>query len=286
LLKGNSKKEFLISTYCCHPSLGNDNLSGMVLWALLLRELKGRELRYSYRFLIIPETIGAIAYLSKNEESAKKIEGGFVITSVAGPGKIGYKSSFSGKSLVDNAILNAFRYMGKKFIKYPFDIQGSDERQFSSNPFRIPMCSITKDKYYEYKYYHTSLDNLNFIKSKYLVGTLGIYVNAIENLEKNIVYEPVVKACEPMLGKRGAYPKIGGSINQNKPKDLENKKSILDTMKWLLFYCDGTKSLFEISEITSIPITELEHAGKKLIEISLLKEKECIKKNVLKVEKK
>ena len=272
ILKGTSGKEFIISTYCCHPSLANDNLSGMVLWVLLLRNLSKRKLRHTYRFVIAPETIGAIAYCSLNEEAMKNIEAGLVITTVAGPGKRGYKRSFMGSSIIDMAIEHVFRQSGIDFIRYPFDIQGSDERQFSSLPFRIPICTITKDKYYEYPYYHTSLDNLDFIKSDWLIEALGIYLKVIESLENSIVYAPLNHACEPMLGKRGAYPKTGGAINQNRKDAEKDKKSDLDVIKWILFLSDGKKTLLEISEETGIDSSRLNEAAIRLCKLSLLKE--------------
>lgn len=183
LIKGSGKGEFLFSTYCCHPSLANDNLSGQVLWALLLRELRARKLKYSYRFLIAPETIGAIAYLSHNESAIKNLSGGFVITSVAGPGKFGYKHTYLGNHFIDKAVEENFNKSGIDYVSYPFDVNGSDERQYSSPYFRIPIGTICKDKYYEYDYYHTSLDDLDFISAENLVETLTLYLSTIDKIE-------------------------------------------------------------------------------------------------------
>ena len=130
VIKGSSDKEFLFSTYCCHPSLGNDNLSGPVLWSLLLRSLKKQKPRYSYRFIIVPETIGAIAYLSQNETKMKQIIGGFILTCVAGPNNFGYKSSYLGNNLIDKVVDSTFNDLGLSYIKHPFDINGSDENTF------------------------------------------------------------------------------------------------------------------------------------------------------------
>ena len=183
LIKGTSRSEFLISTYCCHPSLANDNLSGQVLWAMLLREMKKMDTIHSYRFVILPETIGAIAYLAQNEEAMKKINGGYIPTTVAGPGKFGYKMTYQGDSDIDRVVMLTFNELGIDFIKYPFDINGSDERQYSSQAFRIPMGTICKDKYYEYDYYHTSLDNLSFINAEALIKTLELYLLCFEKIE-------------------------------------------------------------------------------------------------------
>ncbi|MBF0595728.1 MAG: DUF4910 domain-containing protein, partial [Candidatus Omnitrophica bacterium] len=213
-IPGDSGKEFLVSTYCCHPSLANDNLSGPILWTLLLKVLRSRKTRHSYRFIIIPEKIGALAYLSHHEQAMKKVYGGFVITTVAGPGEPGYKGSFQGDHLVDRAVRQAFVDADKAYVAYPFDINGSDETQYSSPHFRIPTGTITKDKYYEYDYYHTSLDDLDFVKAAYLIDTLKMYLLTIENLELDLTYRSLNPCGSPMLGKRGLYPKVGGQIRQ------------------------------------------------------------------------
>ena len=159
LIKGRSNKEYLISTYICHPSLANDNLSGFVLTAFLARELLIRELNFSYRIIFVPETIGAISYCANNEEAMKKIMAGFVVSSVGGPGRFGYRQSWQEGHFINSMIEKTFDENGiDNFKIYPFDVHGSDERQYSSQGFGINIASITKDKYYDYDYYHTSLD--------------------------------------------------------------------------------------------------------------------------------
>ena len=279
LINGNSGQEFLISTYCCHPSLANDNLSGIVLWALLFRQLRSMKTRHSYRFIIAPETIGAIAYLFKNKEAMKKITGGFVLTTVAGPGKFGYKQTFDGKHLIDKIVDRTFKELNLDYISYPFNITGSDERQYSAPYFRIPLGTITKDKYQEYEYYHTSLDNLNFIGPDYLVETLNIYLKVIEKLEKNHIYNSLNPYCEPMLSKRGLYPSIGGQIKPSKSRDnnynISHDKIITDedmhAYIWLMFYSDGETSLLDISEKIDLPLERLFELAQNLQEKGLLK---------------
>ena len=207
---GNCKnaKNYLFTTYPCHPSLGNDNLSGIVLWALLLREMKKVKLRNNYRFVIHPETIGAVTYLSMNESEMLNIEGGFVITTVAGPGQIGFKKTFKHDSIIDIVTELTLKEKNIDYKKYFFDADaGSDERQYSSQFFNIPMATISKDQYFEYDYYHTSLDNLDFISGKFLVETLDLYIDVINKLERNFNYRSQNPKCEPMLGKRNLYPK-------------------------------------------------------------------------------
>jgi len=166
LIPGRSEQEILISTYICHPSLANDNLSGAVMTAYLARELLERELQWSYRFVWIPETIGAIAYCAMNEKAVREIDAGLVVTTVGGPGTLGYKQSWQKDHYINSLIEKTFCESGKEFVTYPFDIHGSDERQFSSQGFRINMATVCKDRYYEYPQYHTSLDDLSFVNGR------------------------------------------------------------------------------------------------------------------------
>tara|TARA_Y100001958_G_C21243383_1_gene572160 strand:+ start:752 stop:2104 length:1353 start_codon:yes stop_codon:yes gene_type:complete len=275
VLSGESNKTFLITTYPCHPSLGNDNLSGIVLWTLLLRELKKRNLKNSYRFVIHPETIGAIAYLSKNENEMLKIDSGYVISTVAGPGPIGFKKTFSENSLVDNATRLTLKENKINYIEYDFDADaGSDERQYSSPFFNIPMGTICKDKYFEYEYYHTSLDNLDFISSMDLVETLSVYLNAIDKLEKNNTYISLNPKCEPMLGKRDLYPKIGGQLKQSagdQDKNFFDWDTRLKAINWLMYYSNGKKSLIDIALITNIDFEVLYDNAEILTDKKLLR---------------
>lgn len=251
----NPKKTFIFSTYCCHPSLANDNLSGIVLWILLLRELKKHTLENNYIFVIHPETIGAIAYLQANEEIMTNIEAGSVITTVAGPGKYSIKRSCKPASIIDRACIQTFKEHGFDFIEYNFDPDaGSDERQYSSQYFGIPMISICRDKYFEYDFYHTSKDDLNFISAKNLIGTLNLYLSTISKLEKNFKYKSLNPKCEPMLGKRGLYPSVGGQIKQqaNKEKNNHEWDRVLPAINWLMYLSNGENSLLDIAEITSL----------------------------------
>ena len=282
-LPGTSGKEFLVSTYVCHPSLANDNLSGVVLWALLLRELRNRDLYHSYRFVIAPETIGALAYIARNEPIVRALTGGFVLTTVAGPGKFGYKRTFSGDSIMDRVVRLTFRELGLEFTEYPFDVNGSDERQYSTPGLRVPVGTICKDKYYEYPYYHTSLDNLEFINAANLVETLKLYLLAIEKLEQNRTYRSLNPIGEPMLGKRGLYPKTGGAIKQ-KAADAtvhgERRYSVdagnvlygneLDAIRWVLFHADGCTPLLDVAEKTGLPLKQLYEVAEKLTRDGLL----------------
>lgn len=184
LVPGRSTEEYLLSCYLCHPSMANDSLSGVLLTAFLARYIAGLKNRHwSYRIVFVPETIGAIAYCACNEAAMKAIDIGLVITTVGGPGKFGYKQSFDPLHPINAMIEDVLAETGTEFITYPFDIHGSDERQYSSQGFRINAATICRNRYYEYAYYHSSFDDLSFVTAKQIAETLEIYVRLIDRLE-------------------------------------------------------------------------------------------------------
>lgn len=244
LLPGQSKQEIFLSCYICHPSMANDSLSGVLLTAFLARELLTRTDRhYSYRIAFVPETIGAITYCARNEGDMQKIDMGIVITTVGGPGKFGYKQSFDRSHTINRLIEELFREEGKDFITYPFDIHGSDERQYSSQGFRINTATICRDRYYEYPQYHSSLDNLEFVTAGQIQETLNLYVRLIDKIEVRRIYRNRIPNCEVMLSKHDLYPKTGGA----QLPELGGR-SELDLILWLLFLCDGRCDLENIAK--------------------------------------
>jgi len=262
LIPGEMEEEILISTYFCHPSLANDNLSGIVLTAFLARQLlAGARPLHSYRLVFVPETIGAIAYCAMNEAAMKRIDAGVVVTTVGGQGGFGYKQSFDAKHPINALIEDVFHEAGLGFIVYPFDIHGSDERQYSSQGFRINVASITKDKYYEYPYYHTSLDNLDFITAKAITRSLELYLALLGRLDGNVRYRNLFPECEVMLSRHDLYPSIGGS---QLPK--VGSKDELDLSLWLLFLCDGRRTLYEVACQLEVEIVQLMPIVSKLVE--------------------
>lgn len=277
-LPGESGEEYLISSYCCHPSMANDSLSGIILWALMLRELQSRPTRHTYRFVVLPETIGSITYLAQHESEMQELAGGFIPTTVAGPGDFGYKHTYLGNHLIDRVVHRTFSELQVDYLSYPFDINGSDETQYSAPHFRIPVGTIAKDKYYEYDYYHTSLDNLDFVSGAGLVDTLKLYLSSIEKLELNLTYRSLHPYSEPMYGKRDLYPKLGGSIKQravdlegdhaHRPYQVSDREVVygaeLDAMRWVMFYGDGATSILEIAERTELPVRQLYETAEKL----------------------
>jgi len=254
LIQGESKKEILISTYICHPSMANDCLSGMILTALLARKMSNLKLKWSYRFVFVPETIGMIAYCKINEKKMKDIDTALVVTTVGGRGKIGFKESWDKNHKINSTIETVLKERKVNFIKYPFDIRGSDERQLSSQAFRINSATISKDKYFEYKFYHSSKDNLDYVKSINILKTLDIYLHTIRKIEKWKIYKTIMPNCEYMLSKKDLYNKIGGSF-------LEKHKSRQDILLWILFLSDGILNTQQISE--KIKVNEA-----KIIELS------------------
>lgn len=275
--EGESGLEYFISTYCCHPSLANDNLSGLVLSVLLFKRLLSVETYHSYRLIIAPETIGVISYLHRYQEEMRQSSGGFVVTTVAGQGPLGYKQSFIGKHEVDLAANLALR--GREYKTYVFHPDGSDERQYSSPEFRIPTGSITKDKYYEYPEYHTSMDDLNFVKAENLLATLEVYWEAIMNLERNRVLQRVDGHCEIQLGKYGLYPSIGGAVYQpavnTESNKLQPEQSIdeqIDAMSWLMHSLDGKTGLMEVADRSGTDMNLLYNCAERMVSAGLLKQ--------------
>ena len=267
VIKGKSQKEYLLSCYICHPSMANDSLSGVITTTLLAKELlkKKDSLEHSYRIIFVPETIGAIAYCANNEKIMKKISNGLVLTTCGGPGRFGYKQSWDNSNFINYMIEDIFHENNIDFITYPFDIHGSDERQYSSQGFKINCTTICKDRYYEYDYYHTSLDNLDFVTAKNLNKTLNLYLLLIHKMDKNVFYKNLQPNCEVMLSKHDLYPKTGGSILPN------SSLTKLDVILWLLYYCNGEISLYEISKKLNIPIEEIYLEATKLEEKNILK---------------
>lgn len=284
-VEGESDKEYLLSTYCCHPSLANDNLSGLILSSLLFARLQETNPYHSYRLIVVPETIGAVAYLARNESTLKQVDGGYVITTVAGPGPFGYKSSFHGNTDIDLAARAALADVAHR--QYPFTPSGSDERQYASPGFRIPTGTITKDKYYEYDAYHTSKDDLNFISADDLLKTMRLYWRAVQNLEANRVYRRTEPHCEYQLGKHGLYPDTGGTQQQpahlgdedhaDHEYDASSQESStagrkVAAMEWLMHGIDGSTSILELADRSGLPPTLLHTTAREMKSKGLLEE--------------
>ena len=269
LIPGTSNKEILISCYICHPSMANDSLSGVVLTTYLARHIMNLVNRkWSYRIIFVPETIGAIAYSHKNKNKLKKINFGLNITTVGGKGQIGFKKSYNHEHFLNRYIAEILNSNKISHKVYPFDIHGSDERQYSTQGFKINIASITKDKYYEYKQYHTSLDNLDFVNGKQILDSFLIYIKLIEKFESRSVYKSNIEYCEPMLSKYDLYPKEGGALNPT----LSNKNhDELSLILWIIFLSDGKNSVDDISYKLGVSEKDLNILIEKLVKKKLIK---------------
>jgi aminopeptidase-like protein len=261
-IEGKIKDEILITCYTCHPSLCNDNLSGVVLTTFLAKYLNNLSLNYSYRFLFIPESIGAIAWLSINEKNLSKIKHGLVVTCVGDSGDLTYKKSRRGNAEIDLAAINVLQNSHAKFNIVDFFPSGSDERQFCSPGLNLPVGSLMRTMYDKFKEYHTSADNLDFVDTNYLADSFTKYLEIffiLENNEKFINQNP---KCEPQLSKRGLYAKIGG-------QKLENSQNL--ALKWVLNMSDGNSSLLDISNKSGLDFCTIINAANLLFENNLLK---------------
>jgi aminopeptidase-like protein len=266
LISGRSSQEILISCYICHPSMANDCLSGVLLTAFLARHLKKVKNRFwSYRIVFVPETLGAITYCAVNEETMKKIDMGLVITTVGGPGKLGYKKSWQLDHSINRIIEEVMNEAGESFITYPFDIHGSDERQYSSQGFRINCATICKDRYYEYPEYHSSLDNLDFVTGEQIAFTFALYLKVIDKIENRKIFKSRIPYGEVMLSRHGLYPSSGGA----QCPDAQGR-SELDLILWILFLCDGRKSLNDIALELSVDESSILPVVERLVQKGVL----------------
>ncbi len=265
IIPGERKQEILLSTYICHPSLANDNLSGPAVTTYLAKYLMDLKYRkYTYRIIFIPETIGAIAYLSKNLEVMRKNTiAGFNITCIGDDRTYSFLPSRHGNTLADRTALHVMEKMNLKYIKYSYLERGSDERQYCSPGIDLPIVSIMRSKYGEYPEYHTSLDNLNLVTASGLMGGYEVLKTCLDCIKNNEKLKTTVLG-EPQLGKRGLYPTLSIK-NKNK-----YEKNIID----LLAYCDGDGDLIEIAEKINTPLWELYPLVLELKRHSLLKEVE------------
>ena len=244
-IKGKLKREILFSTNICHPSMGNNELSGPVLAMQLANFIYEKQRKFSYRIIFIPETIGAIIFLKKNLKTLKKnLLAGFVLSCVGDNKSFSKISSRAGNTLADRMLENVFYTNNIKYKNYSFLDRGSDERQFCSPGVDLPVCSFLRTKHGKFKEYHTSLDDLDFISEKGLSESFKIMKKLVLEFEKSKFYK-VRKKCEPFLTKYNLKKSLSGE----KKMDFKTK-SLIDTIA----FCDGNNSLKEISKMTNLKI--------------------------------
>jgi aminopeptidase-like protein len=263
LIPGQTKEEVLLSTHICHPSLANDNLSGMVILCEVARWLLARKSRrYSYRLLWVPGTIGAIAWLARHQDVVERVGHGLVLTGLGDPQAFTYKSSRRGAADIDRIARNALRGFPDARV-VAFSPYGYDERQYCSPGFDLPVGRLTRGVHGEFPEYHTSADNLEFVDDAKLVESLELVVGILAAIEAN--YRPLNLAPfgEPQLGRRGLYSRIGGGIDQ---------RSVEMAYLWVLSCADGTADLCDISSRSDLPFSIVAEAAARLTEAGLLRD--------------
>jgi aminopeptidase-like protein len=265
-IKGETSDEVLISCHTCHPSLCNDNLSGVALSAILGKYMKALSLRYSYRVLFIPGTVGSIAWLYTNENRVPRIKHGMVLACLGDRGKSTYKRSRRGNAEIDQAAAHVLKHFRSDYEVIDFFPYGYDERQYCSPGFNLPVGCLMRTPHGGYPEYHTSADNLDFVRPESLADSFVKCVRVFHVLENNRKYLNLNPKCEPQLGKRGLYGSIGGY------GDLERTRL---AMFWVLNLSDGNHTLLEIAERADMEFRLIHGAAEALRGKGLLKELEA-----------
>ena len=259
-LPGSSSDEVLISCHACHPSLANDNLSGLSVATALAQFLSGKELRYSYRFLFIPGTIGAIAWLARNRSKTANVRHGLVLSGIGDSGGFHYKKSRMGNAEIDRVVAHVLGHHGEPFEVLDFSPYGYDERQYCSPGFNLPVGCLMRSVWGTFPEYHTSADNLDFIKPERLAGSFYACVAVVDALENNGRYCNRNPYCEPQLGKRNLYRSTGGE-----PIGVE-----INALLWVLNLSDGQHSLLDIAERSGLRMSVIIDAVGLLCDRGLL----------------
>ncbi|HNZ95707.1 MAG TPA: DUF4910 domain-containing protein [Thermoanaerobaculia bacterium] len=261
LLPGASPAEILVSCHVCHPALANDNLSGLAVSAFLARELAGRERRWSWRFLWAPGTIGAIAWLARNEAVTARIRAGLVAANLGDPGAFHYKRSRRGDTEIDRAVEIALRDLGVPHALEEFVPFGYDERQYCSPGFDLPVGLLSRTPWGRFPEYHTSADDLDFIRPEALAGSLAVYRAVAGVLEGNRRFRNLSPKGEPQLGRRGLYRALGGD-DRGREREL--------ALLWVLNQSDGGPDLLAIARRSGLPFERLREAAAALAAAGLI----------------
>lgn len=263
IIPGELEDEIFFSTYICHPSMANNELSGPVVATYLASWIASMPRKYTYRFIFIPETIGAIVYLSKHLDSLqKKMQAGFNLTCLGDERTYSIVRSRYGNTYADKLAENSLRFQYPEFKDYNFLARGSDERQYSSPGIDLPLVTLCRSKFGEYPEYHTSLDDLALVTQKGLEGSLELLKTIVNTIENNQVFQTKC-LCEPQLGKRGLYPVMSKKGSVNAVRDLMN----------FIAYADGTNDLIDISNLINCPVSHLLKLAGPLLKEDLIESK-------------
>lgn len=265
VVPGAGDEEVLVSCHICHPSLCNDNLSGIAVAAALGRQLRGLSLRYTYRLLFIPGTIGAITWLALNEAAASRVCHGIVLAGVGDAGPCTYKRSRRGDAVVDRAVAHVLAHAGDPYELLDFSPWGYDERQFCSPGFDLPVGRLSRTPHARYPEYHTSADDLSFVRPDSLADSLDTLMGVIEVLEADRTYRSRNQRGEPQLGRRGLYRTMGGQPDQDR---------LQLALLWVLNLADGDHSLLDVAERSGLPFDLVARAARALVDHDLLDEVE------------
>ncbi len=260
-LAGETTDEVLISTHVCHPSLANDNLSGIAIATLLAERLTPLPRRLSYRFLFAPGTIGAIVWLHRHRERVGYVKHGLVLTSLGDPGPFTYKQSRRGDNEIDHAVAHVLHHSGAEHELLDFSPDGYDERQYCSPGFDLPVGRLTRTPNGRYPEYHTSADDLDLVSPEALGDSFAAVLEVCSLLDGNSRYESLNPNCEPQLGRRGLFRTTGGRKSES-----TNELALL----WVLNLSDGRHTLLEIAERSGLPFREIRAAADALIDVELL----------------
>jgi aminopeptidase-like protein len=267
IIAGDSKEEVFLSSYVCHPSMANNELSGPTVLTFLAKWLTDLERRkYSYRIVFIPETIGSITYLSQHySEMKENVVAGFNVSCVGDDRSYSFLPSRNGNTISDKVAVHVLKWLAPNYIIYSWADRGSDERQYCAPGIDLPIASIMRSKYGKYPEYHTSLDNLiDVVTPKGLEGGYLALKKALELIEKNEKLKVSV-FCEPQLGKRGLYPTLS----------TKTSGAEVRVMMDLITYCDGNHSVLEIAEKINVPSWELYDLIEQLKNYDLIVSADC-----------
>jgi len=262
-LPGETRDEILISCHVCHPSLANDNLSGIAVAVMLAQMMASRARRYSYRFLFVPGTIGSITWLAQNEDRVSRVKHGLVLTGVGDAGKVTYKRSRQGNAEIDRAMAHVLKHAEAPYDMIDFFPYGYDERQYCSPGFNLPVGCFMRTPHGEYPEYHSSEDNLDFVKPESLAQSYELCLSVFDLLEHNRTYINTNPKCEPQLGRRGLYRAIAGQQEGN-----QGELALL----WVLNLSDGSHTLLDIATRSELRFALIKTAADALHDSGLLRE--------------